>query len=175
MLWRNHPGSDDDTQYVWWHCATRRARPNGAPCDNPVNFGGFNDPVINKNLDDGARRARRSKADALYEDINKEFAKQLWNLWAQYTLWTVAFKPNVHGVARSAAARRHRSVPRPRRPETRSTGSGATTASAKRRLTERGTRGVRARACHRAASDSTCRGAARRDVLRVPAHLVPAR
>ena len=29
MLWRNHPGSDDDLQYVWWHCsndagATRR-------------------------------------------------------------------------------------------------------------------------------------------------------
>jgi hypothetical protein len=34
----------------------------------------------------------------LYEDINREFAKELWNLWGQYVLWTVANKPNVHGL-----------------------------------------------------------------------------
>jgi peptide/nickel transport system substrate-binding protein len=101
-LWRNHPGADDDTQYVWWHCANSGAvgsDPNGAPaCDNPVNFGGFNDPIINSDFD----KARQSNVPAdrtkLYEDINREFAKQLWNLWAQYTLWTVAYKTNVHGI-----------------------------------------------------------------------------
>ena len=24
-LWRNHPGADDDTQYVWWHCGNSPA------------------------------------------------------------------------------------------------------------------------------------------------------
>ncbi len=43
-------------------------------------------------MPDGAARTK------LYEDINQEFAKQLWNLWSQYTLWTVAYKPDVHGV-----------------------------------------------------------------------------
>jgi hypothetical protein len=36
--------------------------------------------------------------DAKYQDITREFAKQLYDLWAQYTLWVVAMKPNVHGV-----------------------------------------------------------------------------
>jgi peptide/nickel transport system substrate-binding protein len=102
VLWRNHPGADDDTQYVWWHCGNSPAagtNPNGAPaCDNPVNFGGFNDPVINNALD----KARSSDSPAartkLYQTINKRFASQLWNLWAQYTLWTVGYQPVVHGV-----------------------------------------------------------------------------
>ena len=54
--------------------------------------------MINKNLDDARVEPDEAKRTALYQDINKEFAKQLWNLWAQYTLWTVAFKPNVHGA-----------------------------------------------------------------------------
>jgi peptide/nickel transport system substrate-binding protein len=101
-LWRNHPGADDDTQYVWWHCGNSGAvgsDPNGAPpCDNPVNFGGFNDPIISSDFD----KARQSNVPAertkLYEDINREFGKQLWNLWAQYSLWTVGYKTNIHGI-----------------------------------------------------------------------------
>jgi len=102
VLWRNHPGADTDTQYVWWHCGNsgpQGSDPNGAPkCDNFVNFGGFNDPVINKAFDDARSEADPAKRTALYESINREFAKELWNLWAQYSLWTVAYKPNVHGV-----------------------------------------------------------------------------
>jgi peptide/nickel transport system substrate-binding protein len=93
-LWRNHPGADDDTQYVWWHCGNNPP----APCDNPVNFGGFNDPVINKDFDAARVSTNDAQRKSLYEDINREFTKQLWNLWAQYTLWTVAYKPNAHGV-----------------------------------------------------------------------------
>ena len=101
-LWRNHPGADDDTQYVWWHCGNSGAvgsDPNGAPaCDNPVNFGGFNDPIINSDFDKARQSDVPAERTKLYEDINREFAKQLWDLWAQYTLWTVAYKTNVHGI-----------------------------------------------------------------------------
>ena len=102
ILWRNQPGADDDTQYVWWHCGNSPAAgtdPNGAPaCDNPVNFGGFNDPIINADLDKARSSSSAAERKTLYEDINREFAKQLWNLWSQWTLWTVAYKPNIHGL-----------------------------------------------------------------------------
>jgi peptide/nickel transport system substrate-binding protein len=93
-VWRNHPGADDDTQYVWWHCTA----PTGTPCDNIINFGGFNDPQINSDLDKARVSSDQAERTRLYEDINRVFAKQLYNLWGQYQLWTVATKPNVHGV-----------------------------------------------------------------------------
>ena len=89
--------------------AGRGTDPNGAAaCDNPVNFGGFNDPVINSDLDKARSAPTRPARTKLYEDINREFAKQLWNLWSQYTLWTVAYKPDVHGVLGPEASRRRR-------------------------------------------------------------------
>jgi peptide/nickel transport system substrate-binding protein len=96
MLWRNHPGADPDTQYVWWHC-DNGSTPKQA-CNNIVNFNGFNDPIISTNLDKARSEPDDSKRTALYQDVNKEFGKQLFNLWGQWTLWTVAFQPAVHGV-----------------------------------------------------------------------------
>ena len=61
--WRNFPGSDPDSLFVWWHC--NNAPPAG--CDNLVNFGGFNDPQIKSDLDKGrgetdpAKRARSTR------------------------------------------------------------------------------------------------------------------
>jgi peptide/nickel transport system substrate-binding protein len=94
VLWRNHPGADPDTQYVWWHCDN--APP--AACDNPVNFGGYNNAEINKLLDDGRVELDPAKRKTIYEDLNKAFAKDLPNLWGQWTLWAVAYQPNVHGI-----------------------------------------------------------------------------
>jgi hypothetical protein len=34
-----------------------------------------------------------------YEDINKEFAKQVWEGWGFWTLWTVPSQTNVKGLA----------------------------------------------------------------------------
>jgi len=100
-LWRNHPSADSDTQYVWWHCANSAkavVEPNSPACDNPVNFGGFNDPTISSDFDKARAETDQGTRTKLYEDINRRFAKQLWNLWAQYTLWTVAYSPKAHGV-----------------------------------------------------------------------------
>ena len=55
--WRNFPGSDPDSLFVWWNCN------NTAPtCDNLVNFGGFNDPVINSDLQKGTSRDRSRRS-----------------------------------------------------------------------------------------------------------------
>jgi peptide/nickel transport system substrate-binding protein len=97
--WRNHPGYDPDDQYVWWHCDNPPAAA-GQPqnCDNPVNFSGFNDPVINKALDDGRASTDEAVRKKAYEDLNREFAKQLWEAWGFYALWTIPYQKNVHGV-----------------------------------------------------------------------------
>ena len=72
--WRNHPGADPDTQYVWWYNADRAG-------SNPVNFGRFNDPEINRLLDEGRTTADEAQRQQIYEDLNKRFAEQLWNIW----------------------------------------------------------------------------------------------
>ena len=94
VLWRNHPGADPDTQYVWWHCSN----PPPAACDNPVNFAGFNDAEINRLLDEGRVELDAAKRKTIYEDLNKEFANKLFDLWGQWTLWDIASNPKVHGV-----------------------------------------------------------------------------
>ncbi|GIU87547.1 MAG: ABC transporter substrate-binding protein [Acidimicrobiia bacterium] len=94
VLWRNHPGADPDTQYVWWHCNTTPPE----PCDNLVNFGGFNDPEINDLLDRGRTTLDPDERREIYEELNREFAEELYNLWGQWTLWMVAYKPGIHGV-----------------------------------------------------------------------------
>jgi peptide/nickel transport system substrate-binding protein len=90
VTWRNHPGADPDTQYVWWY--------NTAETPNPVNFGRFVDPEINRLLDEGRTTADEDERRQIYEDLNRRFAEQLWNLWASYTIWSIATQPNVHGV-----------------------------------------------------------------------------
>ena len=89
--WRNHPGGDPDGQYVWWKSF------DGQP-PNPINFGRFNDPEIDRLLDEGRTTPDDAQRQQVYEDLNRRFAEQLWNLWIYYTPWTVATAPDVHGV-----------------------------------------------------------------------------
>jgi peptide/nickel transport system substrate-binding protein len=93
ILWRNHPGGDPDLQYVWWHCD-----PAPAVCNNLVNFSGFNDAKINDALDAGRTSGDEAARTKSYEDLNREFAAQLWEIWGQYIIWDIAFEPNIHGV-----------------------------------------------------------------------------
>jgi len=106
--WRNHAGVDPGEQYVWWYGK-----------GNPVNFAGFDDPVINCLLDVG-----RSAADlqgclknpilvaedpalssidptnrpSVYKELNLWFAKQAYDIWGAYSPWTIATQSNVHGI-----------------------------------------------------------------------------
>jgi peptide/nickel transport system substrate-binding protein len=82
--WRNHPGGDPDQQYNWWKSGS------------PVNFGKFEDPEIDRLLDEG--RTTLENRDEIYEDLNRRFAEEVHNVWLWYTPWTVAMAPDVHGV-----------------------------------------------------------------------------
>jgi peptide/nickel transport system substrate-binding protein len=84
--WRNHPGGDPDLQYNWWKTGS------------PVNFGKFEDPEIDRLLDEGRTTADTDERQQIYEDLNRRFAEQVHNVWLWYTPWTVATAPEVHGV-----------------------------------------------------------------------------
>ncbi len=86
LLWRNHPGNTPDLQYVWWYTGS------------PVNFGKFNDPVLQKLLDDGRVATTDAARKPIYEQVNKRFAAQVYNLWGFYVRWVIAAKPNVNGA-----------------------------------------------------------------------------
>jgi peptide/nickel transport system substrate-binding protein len=118
--WRNHPGFDPDTQWVWWHCSKpagqasadpgstapeakniglpSSAGPVGNNCDNAVNFSKFNDPEINKDFETGRTSTDPAARKAAYEDMNKEFAKQVWEAWEYWSVWTVPYQTNIHGI-----------------------------------------------------------------------------
>lgn len=87
MLFRNYPGGDPDINYVWWYGD-----------GNPVNFGGYDDKVINKLLDEGRSEPDKAKRTEIYQDINRQFAKEVWSIWSWYTPWAVVEDSNVHGI-----------------------------------------------------------------------------
>jgi peptide/nickel transport system substrate-binding protein len=95
--WRNFPGSDPDSLFVWWHCGNPPTITT-TPCDNLVNFGGFNDPTISSDLEKGRVNTDPAQRRTAYEDVNRQFSKQLYNLWVNWTVWAVPTSTKVHGI-----------------------------------------------------------------------------
>ncbi|MET0728781.1 MAG: ABC transporter substrate-binding protein [Acidimicrobiales bacterium] len=86
IQWRNHPGGHPDLQYNWWATGS------------PVNFGKIEDPELQALLDAGRAEPDPAAATAIYEDVNRRFAEQLYNLWQTFTIWTIGTDPDVSGV-----------------------------------------------------------------------------
>jgi peptide/nickel transport system substrate-binding protein len=84
--WRNHPGGDPDGQYVWWESTY------------PTNFGKINDREIDQLLHEGRSNPDADQRQQVYEDLNRRFGEEVYNLWLYYTLWDVATATDVHGV-----------------------------------------------------------------------------
>ena len=84
--WLNFPGGDPDTQYAWWHSGS------------PVNFGRINDPVIDRLLEEGRVETDPATRVAIYQDLNRRFRTQLYNLWAWYSVWAAGYQNDVAGV-----------------------------------------------------------------------------
>ncbi|MGI8796594.1 MAG: ABC transporter substrate-binding protein [Acidimicrobiia bacterium] len=92
VLWRNHPGGDPDTQYVWWYSVVE----SGAP--NFVNFGRIKDPDIDRIFTEGRSETDPAARAEIYKELPKVFAEQAYNLWGYYTLWAFAAADNVRGL-----------------------------------------------------------------------------
>lgn len=85
--WRNYPGSDPDTMYVWFRGGSI------------VNFNHIDDPVMNEALDKGRSEPDPKKRKQYYETFNRQMAEQVYNWWTWYTQWFVAHTGSVHGIS----------------------------------------------------------------------------
>lgn len=92
LTFRNYPGLDPDTLYVWWYGA-----------GNPVNFMGFDDPEVNALLDQGRENPDQEARQEIYADLNRELAKENYMLWASWTIWAIPMQPEFHNVVGAQA------------------------------------------------------------------------
>ena len=86
ITWRNHPGGNPDGQYVWWHSG------------EPTNFGKINDPELDALLEQGRAEADPAKQKTIYEDVNRVFGKQIYNLWFNWSEWNIATATDIFGI-----------------------------------------------------------------------------
>ena len=93
MVFRNYPGGDPDQNYVWWYGTMA-----GSENPSPTNFSGFNDPEMNKLLDEGRSEPDPAKRKTIYENVNRRMADQVFSVWAWYTPWSIVTGSNVHGI-----------------------------------------------------------------------------
>ena len=98
IIWRNFPGGDPDTLYVWWHSTAWNSKTNAFDVRNYVNFGRINDPQIDRDLEAARSETNPAARKALYQDIGKQFAKNAYVIWHWYATWGFASKPHVNGV-----------------------------------------------------------------------------
>ena len=54
--------------------------------------------MINQLLDQGRVETDPAKRAVIYQNLNREFSKQLYNLWSWQASWTIAASKNVHGL-----------------------------------------------------------------------------
>jgi peptide/nickel transport system substrate-binding protein len=92
LTFRNYPGLDPDSLYVWWYGA-----------GNPVNFMGFDDPEVNALLDAGRETVDPAVRQQVYGDLNRELAAEGYMIWASWTIWAIPMQPEFHNVVGAQA------------------------------------------------------------------------
>lgn len=83
---RNQPSEDPDSNFHWWYGGSL------------LNFGGFNDKVINKSLETGRAKPDEATRRKAYEAITRQMASEQYNVYLWYAPWAVAEARNVHGI-----------------------------------------------------------------------------
>jgi peptide/nickel transport system substrate-binding protein len=92
-LWSQHAGFDPVLQWVWWH-----GRNAVDPPALALNFGRIRDEVIDENLDVIIESDDDAERTAAAEAVNRRFAEQVYELWYEWRVWSVAHRPEVHNV-----------------------------------------------------------------------------
>jgi len=84
--WRNYPGGDPDSIYVWFHSGSI------------LNFNHLDDPQVDHDLDRGRVSTDRAERKELYQDLMRRMATQVYNYWLWYQQWWIGSTGDVHGV-----------------------------------------------------------------------------
>ncbi|MCO8128394.1 ABC transporter substrate-binding protein [Acidimicrobiia bacterium EGI L10123] len=86
MAFRNHPGTDPDRENNWWYTGS------------PVNFGRIADPEMDRLLDEGRETGPGEARDAIFQDLTRRFAEEVYNVWLSTAVWAIATQSDVHNV-----------------------------------------------------------------------------
>ena len=93
FTWRGGGAIDPETERVWWH--SEDADPIG---EIALNFGRFQDDVIDENLQVLRESQDEAERTTAAENINRRFGEQVYNVWADWIFWIMAYQNDVHGV-----------------------------------------------------------------------------
>jgi peptide/nickel transport system substrate-binding protein len=99
FAWRNFGGLNPDRNFVWWLSAFAIDPPGIA-----LNFGRIKDKQIDADLTTIRTSGDPDKRKAAAQDINKVFAKQVYNIWTQWTVWQMVANKKVQDVGASFKA-----------------------------------------------------------------------
>ncbi|MGE3622074.1 MAG: ABC transporter substrate-binding protein [Acidimicrobiia bacterium] len=86
IQFRNHPGGDPDTQWIWWHSGL------------PTNLGRIKDPEIDRLLEQGRAESDPAVRQDIYADLSRRFASEAYNVWTYFAVWSIPHADNVNGV-----------------------------------------------------------------------------
>ncbi|MCO5319139.1 MAG: ABC transporter substrate-binding protein [Microthrixaceae bacterium] len=86
LSFRNHAGGDPDNQYIWWYEGS------------PTNFGRIADPEVNRLLDEGRAESDPARRTEIYEELNRRFASEVYDIWLNWTVWSIGTATDVYGI-----------------------------------------------------------------------------
>ena len=94
--WRNHAGITVDQQNFWWNSVS--GPPDGQLA---LNFGRVNDPEVDRLLADARSNPDEAARTKSAEDINRQMAKQCYQIPVDFTLWGTPHSPKVQGLGQT--------------------------------------------------------------------------
>jgi ABC-type transport system substrate-binding protein len=94
--WRQHAGINVDEQNFWWN--SRSAQPDGGLS---LNFARIKDPIVDENLATARSSTDPAARKTAAEAINKEMAKECYQIPWSYTLWATIHTPAIQGLAQT--------------------------------------------------------------------------
>ncbi|MEO6989647.1 MAG: ABC transporter substrate-binding protein, partial [Aquihabitans sp.] len=96
MLFRNYPGGDPDSLYVWFYSGTKND--DGTLSSNLVNFAGVKDDEVDRLLDEGRSEPDADKRKEIYQDLDRVMGSEVYGVWSWFTPWAVVAQPDVHNI-----------------------------------------------------------------------------
>jgi len=90
FTWRNHAGSNPDSQFVWWSSTTTQGI--------ALNFGRIIDEEVDRLLEEIRTATDPEEQTAAAEDLSRRFAEQVYNVWFQWQFWGHPHQDDVHNV-----------------------------------------------------------------------------
>ena len=91
---RLHDGVTADQQNFWWN--SRNAADDGKGLS--LNFGRIRDPIVDQNLATARSDPDPAKREAAAEAVNRQMAKECYQIPYSYTEWGTMSKPTIHGL-----------------------------------------------------------------------------